>query len=131
MIRPRRLCRNGLHPSIDHRLQAKAGDPLGIGEEPPAQRSMPDRCMYHMIAAKSRADLARRQHAGERHPASHGPDLAAPVLGRVERFEQQGRFSGARSLAHLLEPADREPGPTGEPDRIMTALRQQRLDVIR
>ncbi len=83
-----------------------------------------------MRATEDRADLRRRQHAGQWQIASDSADLAAPALGPIERRQQQRGLPGSDGLADLLKPGNCETGPARQTDRIAAAARQQPLDAI-
>ena len=126
-VRPERA------PPLDRPSPARKPAILcGIGEEPPAQRSMPDRCVYHMLAAKSRADLARRQHAGERHAAPHAPgSCGARPRPPSSASSSKADFPARAASRTCSNPATASPARRASPIASMTALRQQRLDAIR
>jgi hypothetical protein len=60
----------GFRPSIDYRRRAKAGQLLGIDDQPAAYSATTDCYMYHMIATKHRAHLCRGQDGCERQISS-------------------------------------------------------------
>ena len=87
--------------------------------------------MYHMIAAKHRAHLRRRQHGHQWQMNPQRTDLVAPTLGPVECLKQQPGFSSADGLADFLKPGNGEPRPARKPNRINAALHQKSLDAVR
>ena len=87
--------------------------------------------MHHVLAAKGRANLRRRQHADKRQVARRAPAACgARPLPRRPPTSSTAAFPAAPHRDTFSKPADRQAGPAGEPDRIDAALRQQRLDAI-
>jgi hypothetical protein len=84
-----------------------------------------------MLAAKSRTNLCRRQHAYKRQVAREPLYLAAGARGPINSGDQQGCFPCSQRIDHSLEPANGEASPTGETERVNAALRKNSLDAIR
>jgi len=83
-----------------------------------------------VLAAKSRTNFRRRQHACERQTTAESLELAAPTLGSVDRREQSYGFAATHRLGNALEADDRKTRPARKPDRIDAALRERRLEAI-
>jgi hypothetical protein len=116
---------------LDHRSRAKAGNLLRISNQPITEPPRPERCVYHMLAAKSRSNLCRRQHADKRQVARQRLHLSAGAGRPVNRGHEQRCLSCADRIRHFLEPANSAAGPASEPDRVNAALREKSLDAVR
>ncbi len=128
---PRQPAWDGLFRPLDHRVCAKAGNLLRIGDEPATERASPERCVYHVFATEGCANFCCPQHADKRQLARERPQLAAGACCPIDRRKQQGRLPCPGRVGHPLKAADRKAGPSCETDRIDTALRQKSLDAIR
>jgi hypothetical protein len=111
--------------------RAKAGDLLRIGNEPIAKWSGPERRVYHMLAAKSRPNLCRRQHADKRQVARQRLHLPAGARRPINRGDEHSYLSCSDRVPHSLEPADSEASSASETNRINAALREESLDAVR
>jgi hypothetical protein len=113
---------SGLRRAINQCSRPKAGDLFCYADQLAAQRAFPDRCVYHMIAAKNCTHLCRGEHYRHRHVAAECAHLSASTFRSIECEEENSGFFGTHGLADLFGPSNRNTSPAGETDQIAATL---------